>query len=106
MKLEGIQKGTVLRKHKKSNLYIPEGLQEVAIFTDGLAVPIILYITSSWDKIQVNYLYQNIKTHTSKTICEWCGMHHIEFKLFQPSSLIRDPQRYLYYRRLKKMYNK
>lgn len=84
----------------------PEGLKEIHFHTEGVNFPIAMYICTDWEKVQLSYLYQNLKVKhfTSYELCRWCQSHNILFQIFYPLrwiSVIKNPYKYFKYLELK-----
>ena len=88
------------------HLLEPEGLKEMHFHMEGVNFPVVMYICTDWEKIQLSYLYQNlkIKHFTSYELCRWCQSHNILFQILYPLrriSIIKNPYKYFMFLLLK-----
>jgi len=83
-----------------------EGMLELHCLTEQLNFPIAIPIYSDWEKTQLQYLLNNIKStrFNSYEICKWCITHQLAYEILYPlrkSSILKHPYKYYKYLQMK-----
>lgn len=83
-----------------------DNIIEVNFFVTNLAFPVVVFICSEWDKIQVDYLNHNFKKtgYTTISLCQWCINHNIKYQILYPLSLLivlKNPYKYFLFLKIK-----
>ena len=97
---------TILAKGEYMLNFKEEGMQELHLLTDRLNFPIAIPVYSDWEKVQFQYLQNNIKSSrfTSYDICKWCIAHRLSYEILYPikkSSILKNPYKYYKYLQMK-----
>lgn len=88
-----------------------DGLKGLHFFTERLNFPVAVASYSDWEERQISYLENNFQSggFTTKTICQWCINHRIQYQIIYPlsiKSIFKNPYKYMKFLELKYMLNK
>ncbi len=84
-----------------------EGLKKLHFLVGGLNFPVVAATYNDWENQQISCMEGNFKSggFTTKSVCEWCIHHKIQYRIVYPVSIVcilRNPYKYLKYLQLKK----
>lgn len=76
-------------------------------FAGGMNFPVIVVTNNEWEEEQLSYLKRNFQRggFTTKSICEWCIRHQMEYWIFYPTRIgyiLKHPYTFIKYLQLKK----
>lgn len=92
---------------RNAMLEFDNGEEMLYYFVGGLIFPVYIIAYSEGERQQMSYLKDNFQAdaYTTKSMCEWCIRHHIEYYIINPLSIrefLRHPYKSMMYLRLKK----
>ena len=82
----------------------PSDVKSMNFFTDNMKFPVVVYATNEIEEQMLSYLKN--ASHDSESLCRWCISHNMKHQILYPLSvgeIIRNPMKYMEYRRMRKL---
>ena len=84
---------------KKVIRFDSQNMQGLHFFVENLNFPVVAASYNEWEKQQLNYLENNVKSggFSSEADCKWCINRNIPYQILYPikkSSIFKNPYKY------------